>query len=257
METVVFQVRLTKVENHIFKVPRYQFETHSDIFAATFTLPAGYSSGEGSSDQTPFKLEGVHCADFASFLKVLYPRSVQRFLVEDDCRLNVIAPWCSTAIPKIPDIPNAEWISVLKLATLWRFLEIRDLAIEQLENYTEALASLDRIVLGKKHAVSAWVRSGYTDLVRRQKSITEEEARYIGWELALRIYQAREEAVGGRLGNAVYKTYRALSVLDLFDEEFRLADSESAVYKREILASRGQTPSPQVQGQLTDHTWVY
>jgi len=64
--------RKFKVENYLFKVPRYQFK-NSEIFESTFLLPTGDSEPEGSSEAAPFKLEGVSASDFRNFLAALYP----------------------------------------------------------------------------------------------------------------------------------------------------------------------------------------
>ncbi|KAJ6589971.1 hypothetical protein DFH09DRAFT_884882, partial [Mycena vulgaris] len=161
------------------------FERHSEIFATTFTLPpAAGVRPEGSSVDNPFKLEGVSAVDFRRLLKLLYPL---------------------TCLPKTPTLVTEEWISVLKLATLWRFLEIRDLAIKQLASHAQSLDCLQRILFGKQYDVSAWLRSGYTDLARRVTPISLAEATQIGWELTLRIYQAREAALTSKI--STYHNY--------------------------------------------------
>ena len=64
------------MEDTLFKVPRQRLE-RSDIFATVFTLPPERSKdAEGSSDKTPFKLEGISKVDFQRFLGALYPRCV-------------------------------------------------------------------------------------------------------------------------------------------------------------------------------------
>ncbi|KAJ6537748.1 hypothetical protein B0H19DRAFT_1316502 [Mycena capillaripes] len=165
LETVVFNV-----ENAFFKVPRFQFERHSGIFATTLSLPQPVEGAEGTNDKIPFKLDGIKRADFQALLKVLYP----------------------IAIPKLPELKREEWISVLHLASLWDFIEVRDLAVQQL---SLTLNATERIVLGRKHDVSSWLRSGYTELAKRKTPISSEEAAKIGWEVTLQICQLREAAV--------------------------------------------------------------
>ncbi|KAJ6593369.1 hypothetical protein B0H19DRAFT_1246152 [Mycena capillaripes] len=197
LETVVFNV-----ENALFKVPRFQFERHSGIFATTFSLPQPVEGAEGTNDKIPFKLEGIKRADFQALLKVLYPMS---------------------AIPKLPELKREEWISVLHLASLWDFLEVRDLAIQQLAMYAEGtLNATERIVLGRKYDVSSWLRSGYTELAKRKTPISLEEAAKIGWEVTLQICQLREAAVApeGRARNP----YENVSLGTAFQAEFKRAD---------------------------------
>ncbi|KAJ7655374.1 hypothetical protein B0H17DRAFT_1021590 [Mycena rosella] len=206
LATVVFQV-----ENSIFNVPRFQFERSSEIFATTFTLPpADGTKPEGSSPHNPFKLEGISSADFRALLKLLYPL---------------------TCLPKTPTLTKDEWMSVLKLATLYRFLELRELAIQELATHAQSLDCMQRVALGKQYDVAAWIRSGYTDLARRDAPISLEESSTIGWELTLRIYQAREVAL--RTGYSRYSVpnVQNVDVEALFQKEFRAADSASAAYK--------------------------
>ncbi|KAJ7496812.1 hypothetical protein FB451DRAFT_1359348 [Mycena latifolia] len=204
LASVVFQV-----ENTIFKVPRFQFDRNSEIFATTFTLPpATGGKPEGTSASNPFKLEGISSADFKTLLKLLYPL---------------------TCLPKTSTLSKDEWMSVLKLATLWRFLEIREVAIKELASHAQSLDCIKRILLGKQYDVAAWLRSGYTDLARRDTPISLEEATTIGWELAIRIYQAREGALKANISrNSLYK---GIDVGTLFKEEFKGADAASAAYR--------------------------
>ncbi|KAJ6631508.1 hypothetical protein B0H10DRAFT_1772697, partial [Mycena sp. CBHHK59/15] len=204
------------VQDRFFRVPRYQFELHSEIFATTFTLPTpDDATAEGSSDQNPFKLEGISSVDFGRLLKVIYPLYV----------------------PKVPKLLKEEWISVLKLATLWQFIEIRDLAIDELTRHSNALSWNEKLVLAKQYHVSAWIRSGYHDLAHRDKHMSSEEAMIIGWEAAFKIMTLREEATRLRLmpakGRSPYWTSPSVADVEaLFREEISLVDSQSAVYKR-------------------------
>ncbi|KAJ6520733.1 hypothetical protein B0H19DRAFT_1277873 [Mycena capillaripes] len=160
------------------------------------------SKGRRNQRQIPFKLDGIKRADFQALLKVLYPMS---------------------AIPKLPELKREEWISVLHLASLWDFIEVRDLAVQQLSLYAEGtLNATERIVLGRKHDVSSWLRSGYTELAKRKTPISSEEAAKIGWEVTLQICQLREAAVApeGRAKNP----YESVSLGTTFQAEFKRAD---------------------------------
>ncbi|KAJ6565097.1 hypothetical protein B0H10DRAFT_2113908 [Mycena sp. CBHHK59/15] len=211
LDNITFQV-----ENCIFKVPRYHFEHNSEIFATTFTLPAANDlHAEGSSDQNPFRLDGIISVDFQRLLKVLYPLD----------------------IPQILDMPNDDWISVLKLSTLWYFLDARDLAIRQLTG--RAIGSVDRIMLARKYDVAPWLRSGYTELARREEGISLEDAAKIGWETTVMLYQTREAAIKGFLtthrsyNNYQDNRFQFADVEGTFREEFRQAERASAAYTRQ------------------------
>jgi BTB/POZ domain len=63
-----------QVEDQLFKVPRYHFARHSEIFEATFSLPQSAGSDpEGSTDSAPIRLEAVDKGDFQTLLEVMYP----------------------------------------------------------------------------------------------------------------------------------------------------------------------------------------
>ncbi|KAJ7699027.1 hypothetical protein B0H17DRAFT_1049944 [Mycena rosella] len=200
-----------KVEDRIFKVPRYHFEHNSEIFASTFTLPAVDDvQAEGQSDANPFVLEGISSVDFHRLLKVLYPLD----------------------IPQILGMRKEEWVSVLKLSTLWRFLDARDLAIKQLTSI--GLGSVEGILLSRQYDVAPWLRAGYTDLAQREEGISLEDAEKIGWQTTVRLYQTREAAI--KSFNAYQHRnqgrFQHADVEGAFGEEFRRADLASAAYAR-------------------------
>ncbi|KAJ7029982.1 hypothetical protein C8F04DRAFT_739610 [Mycena alexandri] len=196
LDTIVF-----KVENAFFRVPRWQFENNSGIFATTFSLPHPEEKGEGSDDEHPFHLDGITRVEFQTFLKVLYPLS---------------------AVPKTPTLSPTEWTSVLKLASLWDFIEVRDFAIKELLFHAESLDCVARILLGRQYDVSAWIRSGYTELARRRTPITSAEAMKIGYEVALQISHLREAAVATGLTN---NPFSDADLGTAFDAELKRADS--------------------------------
>ncbi|KAJ7097285.1 hypothetical protein B0H15DRAFT_36347 [Mycena belliarum] len=212
LDSVIF-----KVQDRVFKVPRYHFEHNSEIFAATFTLPTAVDAeAEGQSDANPFVLEGVSSVDFHRLLKVLYPLDV----------------------PQILSTSKDEWLSVLKLSTLWRFLDARDLAIKHITD--RGLGSVEAILLSRQYEVAQWLRTGYTDLARCEEGISLEDAEKIGWETTVRLYQTREAAIknfriqGHRYDSYSYENrFQHADVEGTFREDFRRAEAASAAYARE------------------------
>ncbi|KAJ7509745.1 hypothetical protein B0H11DRAFT_1257123 [Mycena galericulata] len=129
---------------------------------------------EGVGDRNPVKLEGISSVDFERLLAALYPLK-----------------------SPIPSMPKDHWISVLKLATLWRLLDIRDLAIQHLDG--EVRDNVEGIVLARKYHVADWLRSGYTALARSaHPGMSLDDAKMIGWETATKIYRIREAAAHQR-----------------------------------------------------------
>ncbi|KAJ6481256.1 hypothetical protein C8R47DRAFT_1135174 [Mycena vitilis] len=223
LESITFKVRAPRnprdglydlqVEDGIFKVPRYHFEHSSEIFATTFTLPAiDAVQAEGQSDENPFILEGISRVDFERLLKVLYPLD----------------------IPQILSMAKDDWISVLKLSTLWYFLDARDLAIKQLNNRSD-IGSVERILLARQYDVASWLRMGYTDLGRREEGISLADAEKIGWQTTVRLYQTREAAIKSYSPNRHYTSqnpsrFQHADVEGTFREDFRQAELASAAY---------------------------
>ncbi|KAJ7742861.1 hypothetical protein B0H16DRAFT_1562591 [Mycena metata] len=154
-DTYYLETITFQVENRLFKVPRYHFERNSEIHATALTLPAGGDTGvEGSSDENP----------------ALYPLK-----------------------NPVPPMTKEDWISVLKLSTLWRLLDIRALAIERLEADSRVQHTTEGILLGRKYHIAGWLRAGYQALA--QEGLTLQDAEVIGWETATRIYALREELI--------------------------------------------------------------
>jgi len=221
LESITF-----KVEDRIFKVPRYHFEHSSEVFATTFTLPPGDGvDAEGHSDENPVVLEGISSVDFQRLLKVLYP---------PDMRSQILS------VTKAEWMSKEEWISVLKLSTQWYFLDTRDLAINQLDKLTD-MGNVERILLARQYDVPAWLRMAYRNLVQRHEGIPPEDAEKIGWETGFRLYQVREMALKSKkaFGNSL--PYAVQYIEPVFGEEFRQAELASAAYSR---SSRSATPSP-------------
>ncbi|THU75698.1 hypothetical protein K435DRAFT_560608, partial [Dendrothele bispora CBS 962.96] len=95
------------VEDTLYNVPCQPFMRESDVFHDLFSLPVlvGRKS-EGQSDEEPVLLQSVSKVDFERLLSLLFP---------------------DAGIDAIPT--TEEWLSILKLATLWDMPKIRERAI--------------------------------------------------------------------------------------------------------------------------------
>ncbi|KAK0226423.1 hypothetical protein IW262DRAFT_766385 [Armillaria fumosa] len=208
---VIFQV-----ENRLFKIPSHYFVQHSEVFRDTFSLPQGSQSAEGLSDENPVVLSQISAVDFEHLLDIIYPEKIPQ-----DC----------SAFGK------NQWISVLKLSTMWHFTDIRQLAIKHLQQ-DATLDAIEQVVLAKAYSVSSWLRTGYLGLVKRTQPLSVEEAEQIGYRSAIQIYQVREDAVVKQAGNRGYVKYNGTLtdhdvqvVFDkVFQEELRLAEAASQRY---------------------------
>ncbi|KAK0212348.1 hypothetical protein DFS33DRAFT_20462 [Desarmillaria ectypa] len=164
-DTIVLQI-----EDTLFRIPKYQLVGKSEIFDSMLSLPQGSNEAEGSSDDSPIKLSNISKIDFEWLLQVLYPRDTV----------------------KPPELSINGWISILRLSSLWRMVDMRSNAIVHLTPLLCRVSPADRILLGRKYSVAHWISSGYVDLAKREGVVSLEEAEKIGLDTALLIHHARE-----------------------------------------------------------------
>jgi hypothetical protein len=89
-------------------------------------------------------------------------------------------------------LTSEEWISVLKLSTMWLFQDIRAKAIKALGSLTLSMDLIDKIVIARKFAVSAWLVPSLHALVQREKPLDLSEGNRLGLEWALKVAEVRE-----------------------------------------------------------------
>ncbi|THV06184.1 hypothetical protein K435DRAFT_743951 [Dendrothele bispora CBS 962.96] len=207
-DTVIFQV-----EGQLLQVPRYHLEKGSEFFQDMFILPQGNQYAEGNSDSNPIKLDGITTlVDFERFVEILYPS---------------VTPWQKTY--KLQE----EWISILKLATMWRFLNVRRLAINCLTDMK--LGALTRITLGRKYSVGQWLRMGYWELVKQISAVTLEEAETVGYPFSIHILQIRDEMTKRHWNRGIaYGSWDDSIVKQVVEDEFayelRQVDQDGLAY---------------------------
>ncbi|KAG6828323.1 hypothetical protein H0H92_008386 [Tricholoma furcatifolium] len=142
-------------EDRLFKVPKYHFVRY----------PGQLEWMKGADEDTPHKLENVPAGDLQALLKLMYP-------------LNS---------PSQQSFSCHEWASILKLASLWMMLDFRKKAIEALADEEW----LKKILLSRECAVFAWVRDVYNHLIQRKQPLTIDEARQLGLEVAVKLFELR------------------------------------------------------------------
>ncbi|KAH9975548.1 hypothetical protein BGW80DRAFT_1169407, partial [Lactifluus volemus] len=160
-----------RVENYLFRVHRYFFTRDSPFFQEK--LPHPPPPGEfnkGTSDNNPFVLENTFGVDFERFLWVFYnPKySIYEASVDD-------------------------WTSILKLSHQWDFIEVKKLALRELEQLE--IPALQKIITYHTYDVDRnLLLEAYGTLTVRDQPITIEEGRQLGLETALQLARAREIA---------------------------------------------------------------
>jgi hypothetical protein len=104
---------------------------------------------------------------------------------------------------------RTEWVSVLKLSTLWRFGELREEALDELAQME--IDPIDKVILARDYRVEKWLVEGYTELVKRDAGLSAEERKRLGYETAFQLYERREESF--RRGLSYGTVPRACSTL--------------------------------------------
>ncbi|EIN06768.1 hypothetical protein PUNSTDRAFT_46162 [Punctularia strigosozonata HHB-11173 SS5] len=168
---VVFQV-----EDVLFSVPRQTLERNSIVFRDMFENPVPEGTdAEGVGDDNPIRLEGIELNDFEQLLDVLF----QSLPGQD------------------PVLSCGQWVSVLKLSTMWQFDHIRSLAIRTLS--VIPMEAVSKVVLAKTYNVEEWIVPSLNEIARRSEPIGVEDAAQLGLEWALKLAEVRESLVSTQI----------------------------------------------------------
>jgi len=220
-----------EVEGRLFRVPSYQFFKESPEFSEINKLSTHVRAANDSG--SPIRLDNVSQSDFRSLLKVLYPLSLSVNL----------------------SLLKEEWISVITLASEWKFLRVREMARVELERLG-SLTSLEKICLGRDLSIPSWVTSGFIGLVEAD-TITDDEAITIDSAImttAYKLFRIRELRIAGSL-----LPFRVKSkVEEIFEEELdRLCSEETRFYNEEITNPREENRKKDVHEEPAAHADIY
>ncbi|TRM68864.1 hypothetical protein BD626DRAFT_391988 [Schizophyllum amplum] len=152
-------VKIKLDDGTLYQVFRHFFEQHSPIFVEE------YLSNE---DADYIHLADVTRIDFDRFLSLMYPSALGK---------------CDVKTPE-------EWISVLRLATKWSFVDLRVLAIGQLRFDA---TPIDRIAAARELDVPEWLLPAFIDVCMAPKWLTQEDAERLGLSTVVEIGRIREE----------------------------------------------------------------
>ena len=154
-----------------------------------------------------------------------------------------------------------EWTSILKLAYLWDFNEVKTLALRELERLE--IPPLQKIIMYHSYAVDrSLLQEAYTALTVRAEPITIEEGRELGLETALQIARARELARASASGGKKSQFFvnpadpeLEMLIRDLFQLSTpEGSGSRAAVVKptaSAVVSDEPQTNSNPLQGRRT------
>ncbi|KAA1470549.1 hypothetical protein DENSPDRAFT_879791 [Dentipellis sp. KUC8613] len=151
------------VKGVLFRAYEYFLRHNSSYFRGTLR---GHSVVQVSS--APISPEDdAGCADFETFLSILYPPKFH------ECDSRTVDAWTA----------------ILRLSNEWSSASIRMLAIAHLEPITSVV---DKIVLGRAYGIESWLRPGCVALYGREQPPMQEEGLWLGASDALLTTTVRE-----------------------------------------------------------------
>lgn len=162
------------------------------MFCDLFGLPLARDAPvDGSSDEQPLRLEGIKENDFRQLLRVMYPRLAETVFCHLFSRLTL---WWHRHAGQRDAMSFAEWTSVLKLSTMWNFEGLRSLAIQSMSGLPDNDA-VEKAALAGEYQIDEWLLPALNELAQREEPISIEEARRLGWEVALQLSAVRESFI--------------------------------------------------------------
>jgi hypothetical protein len=147
---------------------------------------------DGADDEHPLVLEGVESADFERLLWIIYPPCAPlppispSSAYQYQCSpLRRVLGQCKATTPR-------DWIPILDLATRWKFLDIRELAIRELGAFE--MDAVEKIELQHRyHIRRQWAYGAYVALCSRPHALDVIEGRQLGIETTVNVAFAREK----------------------------------------------------------------
>ncbi|KAF5354750.1 hypothetical protein D9756_005649 [Leucocoprinus leucothites] len=159
-EKVVF-----KVEDELYKVPNRPFARHSPAFRRLFSKP-GFRKYD---IQDPLVIgSSVTKADFEALLSFLFPEPVAN-----------------------PELSSDNWASILRLAARWEMSQVKQLAVERLEDSDFGTIST-KLRMAQDLGVQKWYSSAMQTLVTRQEPLGLAECQLLSQDHLLQALDLRE-----------------------------------------------------------------
>ena len=98
------------------------------------------------------------------------------------------SPYFYRKIGLSEELAIGEWASVLKVAHIWGFPDVRNLAVAELEPVASAT---ELVVFGREFDIPTWRADGYLKLCERADALTLDEGRQLGLEDVMDIMNIR------------------------------------------------------------------
>ncbi|KAF9445058.1 hypothetical protein P691DRAFT_735574 [Macrolepiota fuliginosa MF-IS2] len=159
-EKVVF-----KVEDRLYRVPNQPFAQHSQIFRRNFEL-RGFSKYDRHD---PFVIEDATKDDFEHLLRFFFPpKSIGKREPTSD-----------------------EWASILRLSARWSMLQVKELAIQKLENLNFGNIAT-KLRMAQELGVQQWFSPAMKTLITRGEPLNADEYNVLGQQHILQVLDLRE-----------------------------------------------------------------
>ncbi|KAJ7175736.1 hypothetical protein C8R46DRAFT_1214199 [Mycena filopes] len=161
-----------QVSGILFRIWDGSLRRHSKAFPIPPVSLLDKVANDGTDDEHPLVLEGVDPADFERLLWIVYPPVLGQ---------------CKATTPR-------DWTAILDLATRWKFLDIRELAIRSLGTAVPDLDPVEKIELAHKYNIKReWAYAAYVALCSRPAALDVIEGRQLGIETTVNVAFAREK----------------------------------------------------------------
>ncbi|KAJ3489276.1 hypothetical protein NLJ89_g11546 [Agrocybe chaxingu] len=130
------------------------------------------------------RLNSVKVGDFKNLLCILFPKNVlQRPTLQQ------------------PLHDKDVWISGLALSTMLRMNELREFCVGCLQHSSVSVTPIEKVVLGRGHAVRALFLDGCEHLVSQDEQLSFRDGVELGMEVAFKVSCLREERLRSRNGS--------------------------------------------------------
>lgn len=136
-----------------------------------------------------------------------------------------------------------EWLSALKLATVWEMADVRRMAITEITQL-RSMEDIDKVVLGRKDAVVNWVISGYMGLTSRSGAVSIDDVSRLTLPTCLQLWEVQVSYLDARLRRARARSVNAVGASDslasllapLFNSELTEIRERGLLYGDEVQA---------------------
>lgn len=90
-------------------------------------------------------------------------------------------------------LTQPQWVSVLRLSTMWFFKDLRERSITELSKLVSGPTA--RIVLARKYNIPGWTEPALCALAQQEQPLSAQDLEALGWETAAKLFQIRESVV--------------------------------------------------------------